>query len=176
MFLKWVEKVIIFSGRLYVNCRIIFFMSEQASLGPNLNSGSRMPLNGKSRSHPQYRLFTIHLQNFIFPFLPAHSTLNTQDVTGFSGRVDSSLRRQPSSFFVARLEVNIWRGHLNCLNASPGEFNNFNALNDELNPICYLLALLAHHFLHVSRLRVKSLTLRLLMSYIYTWSTYSWCF
>jgi len=37
----------------------------------------------------------------------------------------------------------------------------------ELIPICYLLTLLgAHHFLHVSRIRVKSLTLRLL-SYIY---------
>ena len=46
--------------------------------------------------------------------------------------------------------------------------NNFNPLNAELNPICYLLALLgAHHFLHVSRIRVKSLTLRLLMSFIY---------
>ena len=44
----------------------------------------------------------------------------------------------------------------------------FNSLNPELNPICYLLALLgARHFLHVSRIRVKSLTLRLLMSYIY---------
>jgi len=42
-----------------------------------------------------------------------------------------------------------------------------NLLNAELNPICYLLALLAHHFLHVSRIRVKSLTLRLLMSYTY---------
>jgi len=41
-------------------------------------------------------------------------------------------------------------------------------LNAELNPIYYLLALLgAHHFLHVSRIRVISLTLRLLMSYIY---------
>jgi hypothetical protein len=40
-------------------------------------------------------------------------------------------------------------------------------LNTKLNPICYLLALLAHHFLHVSRIKVKSLTLRLLMSYIY---------
>ena len=56
----------------------------------------------------------------------------------------------------------------------------FNPLNAELNPICYLLALLgAHHFLHVSRIRVKSLTLRLLISYIYIyiyiyiWSTYS---
>ena len=51
-----------------------------------------------------------------------------------------------------------------------------NPLNAELNPICYLLALLAHNFLHVSRIRVKSLTLRLLMSYIYIWSTYAWCF
>ena len=42
-----------------------------------------------------------------------------------------------------------------------------NPLNPELNPICYLLALLAHHFLYVSRIMVKSLTLRLLMSYIY---------
>jgi len=44
---------------------------------------------------------------------------------------------------------------------------DINPLNPELNPICYLLALLAHHFLHVSRIRVKSLILRLLMSYIY---------
>jgi len=33
-----------------------------------------------------------------------------------------------------------------------------NPLNAELNPICYLLALLgAHHFLHISRIRVKLL-------------------
>jgi len=43
-----------------------------------------------------------------------------------------------------------------------------NHLNPELNPICCLLALLgAHHFLRVSRIRVKSLTFRLLMTYIY---------
>jgi len=43
-----------------------------------------------------------------------------------------------------------------------------NPLKPELNPICYLLALLgAHHFLHVSSVRVKSLTFRRLMSYIY---------
>ena len=50
-------------------------------------------------------------------------------------------------------------------------FNNkplhFNPLKPELNRICYLLALLGHHFLHVSRIRVKSLTFRRLMSYIY---------
>ena len=44
----------------------------------------------------------------------------------------------------------------------------FNPLKPELNPICYLLALLgARHFLHVNRIRVKLLTFRLLMSYIY---------
>jgi len=49
-----------------------------------------------------------------------------------------------------------------------------NPLNPELNPICHLLALLgAHHFLHVSRIKVKLLTFRLLMSYIYIWSTHS---
>jgi len=49
-----------------------------------------------------------------------------------------------------------------------------NPLKPELNSFCYLLALLgAHHFLHVSRIRVKLLTFRLLMSYIYIWSTHS---
>ena len=47
-------------------------------------------------------------------------------------------------------------------------FDQINPLNPKLNPICYLLALLgAHHFLHVSRIRVKLLTLRRLMSYVY---------
>ena len=34
---------------------------------------------------------------------------------------------------------------------------SFNPLNVELNPICHLLALLAHLILHISRIRVKSL-------------------
>ena len=64
---------------------------------------------------------------------------------------------------------------------SPGDFliaiitvtaNTFNHLNAELNPMCYFLALLAHHFLHVSRIGVKSLTLRLLMSYIYMYGAH----
>jgi hypothetical protein len=34
-----------------------------------------------------------------------------------------------------------------------------NSLNAELNPICHLVALLgAHHILHVSRIRVKCVT------------------
>jgi len=54
----------------------------------------------------------------------------------------------------------------NCIQHN-GE-DSLNPLNPELNPICYLLALLGgHHFLHVNRIRVKLLTFRRLMSYIY---------
>jgi len=63
-------------------------------------------------------------------------------------------------------EVGTLSAICNCC-ASFGELL-FNPLNPELNPICCLLALLgANHFLHVSRIKVKSLTLRVLMSYIY---------
>jgi len=52
-----------------------------------------------------------------------------------------------------------------CYNTVRGKqqhtFFKVNPLKPELNPICYLLALLGvHHFLHVSRLRVKLLTFR----------------
>ena len=68
---------------------------------------------------------------------------------------------QTTQFFKAyKLRPLVWSGHF--------RRQNFNPLNAELNPVCYLLALLgAHHFLHVSRIRVKALTFRLLMSYIY---------
>jgi len=46
------------------------------------------------------------------------------------------------------------------LHVSRYESRLLNPLKPELNPICYLLALLAHHFLHVSRITVKLLTLR----------------
>ena len=56
----------------------------------------------------------------------------------------------------------------NCSGCTEERHNKLNPLNAELIPICHLLALLGvHHFLHVSRIRVKSLTLRLLMSHIY---------
>jgi len=35
-------------------------------------------------------------------------------------------------------------------------FKCFNSLNVEINPICHLLALGAHHILHVSRIRVHN--------------------
>jgi hypothetical protein len=55
-----------------------------------------------------------------------------------------------------------------CFSVNLTVSKTINPLNPELNPICYLLALLgANHFLHVSRIRVRLLTFRLLTSYIY---------
>ena len=55
-----------------------------------------------------------------------------------------------------------------CCSYTYQSVNTVNHFKPELSPICYLLALLgAHHFLHVSRMRVKLLTFRLLMSYIH---------
>ena len=57
----------------------------------------------------------------------------------------------------------IYMMYLAAIGFTPGGRStvHINPLKPELNPICYLLALLeAHHFLHVSRIRVKLLTLR----------------
>ena len=70
-----------------------------------------------------------------------------------------------TTFFQVAVDQSSCHSTLHSLNF---EDSVFNPLKPELNSICYLLALLgAHHFLHVSRIRVKLLTFRLLMSYIY---------
>ena len=60
-----------------------------------------------------------------------------------------------------------WIGHVNRMDTTRKVSQVFNPFNAELNSICHLLALLGVYFLHLSRIRVKSLTIRLLMSYIY---------
>ena len=99
--------------------------------------------------------------------------LNADGRTDMNGEIDSRF----SKFWGTRLKVlrqaslfyNIFTKYVSksVCNSVKKQLHNFNPLNPELNPICYLLALLANHFLHVSRIMVKSLTLRLLMSYIY---------
>ena len=70
----------------------------------------------------------------------------------------------PATMFAVKRIASV-PGRIILLMASMITINGINPLNPELNPICYLLALLrAHHFLHVSRIRVKLL---ILMSYIY---------
>ena len=65
-------------------------------------------------------------------------------------------------------EIEIYLYGVGTYQTTSVEDGDINPLSPELNPICYLLALLkAHHFLHVSRIRVRLLIFRLLMSYIY---------
>jgi len=92
----------------------------------------------------------------------------------------------PNIVRVIKSRIMRWVGHVACMGERRGVYrvlveipegkrplgrpkrrweDNINPLKPELNPICYLLALLGtHHFLHVSRIRVKLLTFRLLMS------------
>ena len=94
--------------------------------------------------------------------------------TGVNGEPIGRPRSADRVVILYTLSIPRWRQFLRGL-----RLECINPLNPELNPICYLLALLgAHHFIHVSRIRVKLLTFRLLMSYIYIyiWSTHSWCF
>ena len=73
---------------------------------------------------------------------------------------------EPSVFEVELAIENLKSHKSTDIDQIPAEL--INPLNPELNPICYLLALLgAHHYLHINRIRVKLLTFRLLMSYIY---------
>jgi len=66
------------------------------------------------------------------------------------------------------IKIHVYGNICGCFVPTCVPCTSLNPLNPELNPICYLLALLrAQHFLHVSRIRVKLLTFRLLMSYIY---------
>ena len=69
-----------------------------------------------------------------------------------------------STVMVRYVMVQVLRLSTHLQHCSINVFTVLNPLNAELNPICHLLALLGvHHFLHLSRIRVKSLTLRLLM-------------
>ena len=80
--------------------------------------------------------------------------------------ISDILKGQNIIGFIKKQRLN-WSGHVERM-AEDNFVQGINPLNPQLNPIYYLLALLrAHHFLHVSRIRVKLLTFRRLMSYIY---------
>ena len=115
----------------------------------------------------------IYLTNFIYFFYNNQSHMQNCDkllLTSPCLSVCPSVRLHET----VRLQVDefSWSLIFECFSKIILENSSFiNPLNAELNPICYLLALLGtHHFVHVSRIRVKSLTPRLLMSYIYIWS------
>ena len=103
------------------------------------------PMSGVGTPHPTC-FWGMYMDNFIFNLYLIRYVDSIQ--SGFSADIRQRISKTNGIFNI--------------------EDNAFNTLNPKLNPICYLLALLgAHHFFHVSRIMVKSLTLRLLMSYIY---------
>ena len=85
----------------------------------------------------------------------------------FSTPVQTGLRTHPASYTMGTESFPWAKGPGRGVDNPPPSSGEINPLKPELIPICYLLALLAHHFFHVGRIRVKSLTIRLLMSYIY---------
>ena len=97
-----------------------------------------------------------------------HDRMNRTQLKGW--KITQSLSPGPKKRgFGTCINKHARASHIQIKTAKSASLRDFiNPLNPELNPICYLLALLgAHHFLHVSRIRVKLLTLRRLISYIY---------
>jgi hypothetical protein len=74
-------------------------------------------------------------------------------VTLCDGNVELMAKRKSVHIYVGKVVFEQVSG---AQSRSIKDENLFNPLNTELNPLCYLLALLgAHHILHVSRIRVK---------------------
>jgi hypothetical protein len=120
-------------------------------------------------------IFTVILCIFILPKF-FYSPTDVQEFC-FKQNIKIYFQNAPTCFGLITIirERTIW-DLLKLLLLKQSE-SSVSPLNAKLNPIYHLLTLLGvHHFLHVSRIRVKSSTLRLLMSYIYIWSTHSWCF
>ena len=105
----------------------------------------------------EYAIRTVQVNQNCLKLSGTHQPLVYVDDVNILGRRIYTIKKNTEDLLVGSKE-----------NGLEVNADKINPLNPELNPICYLLALLgAHHFLHVSRIRVKSLTLRRLMSYIY---------
>jgi len=137
---------------------------EPEGLLPHSQMPATCPYTEPTRSspYPPTHFLKIHL-NTIHPFTPGSSKWSLSLSFTHQNPVYNST--VPHTRYMPRPSHPSRFHHTNTVLWS---VQIINPLKPELNPICYLLALLgAHHFLHVSRIRVKSLTIRLLMSYIY---------
>ena len=127
-------------------------------------SSSFFPLKNLTNHFPVSVTFLVQLQKHSIIQVTLNTiSVNFATVTGF--RAVDCCQNLDHSSELPSLSLNLLNIRRHTYEV---QLHFYNPLNAELNPICYLLALLgAHHFLLVSRIRVKSLTLRLLMSYIY---------
>jgi len=148
------------------------------------NLGASTSWNSQGLSRPVMGLFTFTYNHMNTKQNPAGNilhravfyTIASEECTDTTFKAEETTWSKSTSFTQTLITAyestgcHAWDDR-NFRHLQPCEFHilhKINPLNPELNPICYLMALLgAHHFLHVSRIRVKSLTFRLLMSYIY---------
>ena len=115
---------------------VSYFLSETSSLFSHRFSSPLPTCTG-------------HCGNPFHCLITKLSTVIKTSVMSLSRTFQSALWKKNSVFFIISAELDRIRNAI-----------ILNPLKPELNPICYLLTLLAHHFPHVSRIRVKSLTFR----------------
>ena len=120
-----------------------------------------MPLNSVGMNHTAYTCNDTTL-------IKASSSDSCPFRNGIQSALSADRSAPAAANSISRAFPGLTNIHTAALIRQPPLRTDTNPLNPELNPICYLLELLgAHHFLHLSRIRVKLLTFRLLMSYIY---------
>ena len=151
---KSTEKL--FFNRYRKNIEISHFVKIRP-LGAELFHADRQTDRQTDRHDAANSRFSQFCQRAKKAFSRFHDLVHVQSLLNSIRLHSIQLRHKDEPTFA----YSVW---LNPLNAEL----TLNPLKPEWNPICYLLALLrAHHFLHVSRIRVKLLTFSLLMSYIY---------
>jgi len=108
-------------------------------------------------SRPCIPLASLHLGCSFCLYKPLQSAFPSEvAILNFSAQTGSW-----SPSVTSRQELQHLSSVTNCCIVVTSLFHsaqNFNPLNKELNPVHNLLALLTHHILHVSRIRVKFVT------------------
>jgi len=105
----------------------------------------------------------VRAKEYVMQFLKVTAGIAQATIRTTEGLWFDSRERQ-SCHFLFRTS-GLWPTHLPIQGVKGFFSREVNPLKPELNPIFYLLALLgAQHFLHVSRIMVKLLTFKLLMS------------
>jgi len=85
---------------------------------------------------------------------PNQSNVDNLNNVGCDAR--RHFRKKKKAYLKAKFEELETNSKIQNIRDFYGGINDFNPLNTKLNPICHLLALLeAHHFLQLSRIRVK---------------------
>ena len=159
--------------RLLHNQSMVLYLYKRVGGFRPLRHSSRFPATALTTSLTRKTFSSFHAQSSFYILIlstPWHTCIimslrGTKNITTHASYIRPHPWGWTSIFFFFFFTVALDCTHVQVwINR---QLKLLNPLKPELNPICYLLALLAHHFLHVSRIRVKSLTFRSLTLYIY---------